>query len=49
MPKEMHATDIAYFINDVGDHSDIQAKRSTSEETSTYKKEYDAFIQRKQP
>mmetsp|Transcript_3184 Transcript_3184/g.5587 ORF Transcript_3184/g.5587 Transcript_3184/m.5587 type:complete len:196 (-) Transcript_3184:155-742(-) len=49
IPKEMLATDIAYFIHGVGDHSAIQANRSTSEDTSTYKNEYDALSQREQP
>mmetsp|Transcript_18942 Transcript_18942/g.31038 ORF Transcript_18942/g.31038 Transcript_18942/m.31038 type:complete len:91 (+) Transcript_18942:1407-1679(+) len=39
IPKEMLATDTAYFIHGVGDHSAIQAKRSMSEDICTYKKE----------
>jgi len=49
MPNEMLATEIAYFIKDVGDQSAIQANKSMSEDTSTYTKEYAALIQREQP
>lgn len=45
----MLATEIAYFIKDVGDQSAIQANKSMSEDTSTYTKEYDALIQREHP
>lgn len=43
IPTEMLATDIAYFNHTEGDpylgHSATHAKRSMSENTSTYKKE----------
>ncbi len=45
----MLATDIAYLNHGVGDHIAIHANSSMSEDTSTYKKEYDALNQREKP
>jgi cell division protein FtsB len=49
IPNETLATDIANLNNGVGDQRAIHANMSMSEDTSTYKKEYDVLSQREQP